>query len=158
MFVRLLFLLTLANGTPLLANKILGDRLSYPLDSGAKCPDGQPLFGASKTIRGILLSILMTAIAGRLVGLGCKIGALVGGASMSGDLFSSFLKRRMGLSASSRALGLDQVPESLFPLLACRGTLSLTISDIAVCVLAFFLCEVVISRLLYKFRVRDRPY
>ena len=158
MIVRLLFLLMLANGTPLLANKILGDRFSHPLDSGARCPDGQPVFGASKTIRGILLSVLMTAIAGRLVGLGCKIGALVGGASMSGDLFSSFIKRRMRLPTSSRAVLLDQVPESLFPLLACRSTLSLTVSDIAVCVLAFFLCEVLISRLLYTFRVRDRPY
>jgi hypothetical protein len=158
MIVRLLFLLMLANGTPLLANKILGNRFSHPLDCGARCPDGQPVFGASKTIRGIFLSFLMTAIAGRLVGLGWKIGALVGGASMSGDLFSSFLKRRMRLPASSRAVGLDQVPESLFPLLACRSTLSLTVSDIVVCVLAFFICEVLISRLLYKFRVRDRPY
>src|SRR6516165_3339346 len=104
MIVRLLLLLMLANGTPLLANKILGDRFSRPLDSGARFPDEQPVFGASKTIRGILLSVLMTAIAGRLVGLGCKIGALVGGASMSGDLFSSFIKRRMRLPTSSRAV------------------------------------------------------
>jgi hypothetical protein len=53
---------------------------------------------------------------------------------------------------------LDQVPESLFPLLACRSTLSLTLSDIVVCVLAFFLFDVLISKLLYKFRVRNRPY
>jgi hypothetical protein len=158
MIVRLLFLLMLANGTPLIANKLLGNRFSHPLDGGARCPDGQPVFGASKTVRGIFLSFLVTAIAGHWVGLGCKIGALVGGASMSGDLFSSFLKRRMRLPASSRAVGLDQVPESLFPLLACRSTLSLTVSDIVVCVLAFFICEVLISRLLYKFRVRDRPY
>jgi CDP-2,3-bis-(O-geranylgeranyl)-sn-glycerol synthase len=156
--VQLLFLLMLANGTPLLANKILGDRFSRPLDSGARCPDGQPVFGASKTIRGILLSVLMTAIAGRLVGLGCKIGALVGAASMSGDLLSSFIKRRMRLPASCRAVGLDQVPESLFPLLVCRSALSLTASDIAACVLAFFFCEALISRLLYKFRMRDHPY
>src|SRR5262249_39676160 len=75
-----------------------------------------------------------------------------------GDLFSSFLKRRMGLPVSSRAVGLDQVPESLFPLLACRSALSLTGWDIAVAVLAFFFAEIVISRLLYRFRVRDRPY
>jgi CDP-2,3-bis-(O-geranylgeranyl)-sn-glycerol synthase len=73
-----------------------------------------------------------------LVGLGCKIGALVGSAAMSGDLFSSFLKRRIGLPVSSRVVGLDQVPESLFPLLACRSALSLTVWDIAVTVLAFF--------------------
>ena len=155
---HLLFLVVLANGTPLLAEKILGNRFSYPLDCGVKCADGQPLFGASKTIRGVFLAVLATAVAAGLGGLGCKIGALVGSAAMSGDLFSSFLKRRMGLPASSRAVGLDQLPESLFPLLACRSALSLTASTIAFAVLAFFFGEILISRLLYKFRVRDRPY
>jgi hypothetical protein len=155
---HLVFLLILANGTPLLANKILGNRYSRPLDCGLRCADGQPLFGASKTIRGVFLSVLATAVGACMVGLGCKIGALVGSAAMSGDLFSSFLKRRIGLPVSSRAVGLDQVPESLFPLLACRSALSLTVWDIAVTMLAFFFGEILISRLLYKFRVRDRPY
>jgi len=154
---QLLFLLILANGTPLVAKKILGNRFSRPLDSGARCPDGQPLFGASKTIRGIFLSVLVTAVGARLVGLRCKIGALIGGAAMTGDLFSSFLKRRIRLPASSGAAGLDQVPESLFPLLVCRSALSLTVSDIAVIVLSFFLSEILLSRLLYKLRLRDRP-
>jgi hypothetical protein len=155
---QLLFLLTLANGAPLLAKKVLGNRFSRPLDSGARCPDGEPWFGASKTMRGIFLSVLLTAVGACLVGLGCKIGALIGSAAMLGDLFSSFLKRRMKLPASSRAAGLDQVPESLFPLLACRSALSLTVSDIAVIVLSFFLGEILVSRLLYKLRLRDRRY
>jgi CDP-archaeol synthase len=156
--MRLLFLLTLANGTPLLAKKVMGSRFSRPLDSGARWRDGEPLFGASKTIRGIFLSVLATAMGACLVGLGSKTGALIASGAMSGDLFSSFLKRRMRLPASSRAVGLDQVPESLFPLLACRRALSLTISDIAVIVLSFFLGDTLISRLLYKIRLRDRPY
>ena len=156
--MRLLFLLILANGTPLVAKKVLGNRFLRPLDSGARCPDGEPLFGASKTIRGIFLSVLVTAVGACLVGLGCRTGALIGGAAMSGDLFSSFLKRRMRLPASSRAAGLDQVPESLFPLRACRSALSLTVSDIAVIVLSFCLGDILISRLLYKLRLRDRPY
>ncbi len=77
---------------------------------------------------------------------------------MAGDLFSSFLKRRMKLPPSSRAIGLDQVPESLFPLLACRRPFSLTAFDTVVTVMAFFIGEILISRILYKFRLRDRPY
>ena len=77
---------------------------------------------------------------------------------MSGDLFSSFLKRRLRLTASSRAIGLDQIPESLFPLLACRSAFSLSVLDIAVAVFTFFVGEVLISRVLYKFHLRDRPY
>jgi CDP-2,3-bis-(O-geranylgeranyl)-sn-glycerol synthase len=64
----------------------------------------------------------------------------------------------MKLPESSRAIGLDQVPESLFPLLACRRALSLTILDTAVAVVTFFVGEILISRILYRFRLRDRPY
>jgi hypothetical protein len=156
--VRLLFLLALANGTPVLAKRMFGNRFSLSLDSGARFLDGQPLFGASKTIRGLILSVLATVAGAYLVGLGGKIGALFGSVAMSGDLFSSFLKRRLRLPPSSRAIGIDQVPESLFPLLACRSALSLTVSDIAVIVVTFFISEILISRVLYKFGLRDRPY
>jgi hypothetical protein len=156
--MRTLFLLTLANGAPVAAKKIFGDRLSHALDNGAKYLDGQPLFGASKTIRGIICSVLVTFVGGYLLGLRGKTGVLIGSIAMSGDVFSSFLKRRMRLPVSSRAIGLDQIPESLFPLLACRRALSLTVSDIAVAVITFLVSELLISRVLYKFRLRDRPY
>ena len=76
---------------------------------------------------------------------------------MAGDLLSSFLKRRLGLAPSSRATGLDQIPESLFPLLACEQLLSLTAFDIADTAI-FLIGEVALSRLLFKFHLRDRPY
>ena len=158
LILQLLALLGLANGMPVIMNKFLGRRWSYPIDGGAKYVDGQPLFGASKTVRGILLAVLATAIGAPLVGLTWKIGIAVGTAAMAGDLFSSFLKRRMRLLAEDRATGLDQIPESLFPLLACRLTLSLTALDIATVVVAFFLGEVLLSLLFYRLHLRERPY
>src|ERR1700730_8743876 len=155
---RLLLLVVLANAMPVIAKKVLGNRFSRPLDGDTRCRDGQPLFGASKTMRGIILSVLATVIGAFLSGLGCRTGALIGSAAMLGDLCSSFLKRRMQLPTSSRAIGLDQVPESLFPLLVCRRALSLTIPDIALTVAAFFVGEILISRVLYKLHVRDQPY
>jgi CDP-2,3-bis-(O-geranylgeranyl)-sn-glycerol synthase len=77
---------------------------------------------------------------------------------MAGDLLSSFLKRRMALPPSSRASGLDQLLEALFPLLACRNLLSLTMTDIATGVGLFFIGEVLLSRVFYALRLRDRPY
>lgn len=156
--LQLMILLTLANGTPVIAKRALGDRFAYPLDGGALFLDGRPLLGRSKTVRGIVLSILVTSLGAPLVGLTVSIGLLVGFLAMAGDLFSSFLKRRFDLPSSSRATGLDQIPESLFPLLACRVVLPLTLGDIAVGVAIFFLGEVVLSRLLYRLRIRDRPY
>ncbi len=93
-----------------------------------------------------------------LIGLDLTIGAIVAGAAMAGDLFSSFVKRRLNFPPSSQALGLDQVPESLFPMLACRDALSLTIADIALGVGIFFIGELILSRFLFRAHLRDEPY
>ena len=155
---QLLILLTLANGSPVVAKLVLGRQFSTPLDRGVKFIDGKPLLGPSKTIRGLLIAIVVTAAGAPLLGLGIKIGLLVGVAAMVGDLLSSFVKRRLGLPASSRATGLDQIPESLLPALACRQMLSLTAMDmLAVCAI-FFIGELLLSRLLFRFHVRDEPY
>jgi hypothetical protein len=156
--LQLLVLMTLANGTPIVAKKIFGARFSFPLDAGAILFDGRPLFGPSKTIRGILISVLVTTASAPLIGLDLTIGGIVAGAAMAGDLFSSFVKRRLSFAPSSQALGLDQVPESLFPMLACRDALSLTIADMALGVGIFFIAELILSRFLYQVHVRDEPY
>jgi CDP-diglyceride synthetase len=151
-------LLVLANGTPVVVKKLLGNRLSRPLDSNVRFLDGRPLFGRSKTIRGVVLGVLAATIGAPLIGLGPQVGVLVGSLAMAGDLVSSFVKRRLDLPPSSRASGLDQVPESLLPLVACRDLLPLTIPDIAACVVVFSIGDLVFSRVLYAFRLRDRPY
>lgn len=156
--LKLLVLLTLANGTPIVAKKILGSRFSFPVDAGTSFWDRRPVFGPSKTIRGIVVSILVTTVAAPLLGLDFSVGATVAAAAMAGDLISSFAKRRLNFPSSSQALGLDQIPESLLPMLACRGSLSLTAADIALGVAIFFIGELILSRFLYWLRLRDRPY
>lgn len=155
---QLLILLTLANGAPVVAKKVLGEYFSWPLDGNIRFVDGRPLFGTSKTVRGILVSILVTSACAPLLGLTWKLGLMVAATAMAGDLLSSFLKRRLGLKPSSKAVGLDQIPESLFPLLACRSALSLATLDIAVGTIIFFIGEAVLSRVLFRLHVRDRPY
>lgn len=155
---QILILLAVANGTPVAAKLLFGSTFAHPLDGGARFIDGRPLFGPSKTIRGVALAVLATTGAGALIGLGWEVGAMVGTVAMLGDLFSSFLKRRMGLAASARAVGLDQIPESLFPLLACRLLLPLTMLDIAAATILFFVGEIVLSRLLFRLHLRERPY
>ncbi len=151
-------LLTFANGTPVIAKKLFGDFISWPVDRGCKFVDGRPLFGRSKTIRGVALAILVTSGLAPVVGLPWNIGMVVGIVAMVGDLFSSFLKRRMNLVPSTMAFGLDQVPESLFPMLACKLLIDITVVDIAVVTLAFLAGELALSRLLFKLHIRDRPF
>jgi CDP-diglyceride synthetase len=156
--LKLLVLLALANGTPVVAKKIFGERFAHPFDANATFVDGRPLFGRSKTIRGVVLGALAATFGAPLVGLEWQLGVVVGGLAMVGDLVSSFVKRRLDLPPSNRASGLDQVPEALFPLLGCRDLLSLTLADIGAGVALFFIGDVVASRLLYRAHLRDRPY
>jgi CDP-diglyceride synthetase len=156
--LQALVLLTLANGTPVIAKKVFGQSFALPLDAGLAFFDGRPLFGPSKTIRGILLSIIVTTASAPLIGLDLSVGALAAAVAMLGDLCSSFVKRRLNFPPSSQALGIDQLPESLFPLLACRAALSLTAADIAFCVGMFFVGELILSRILYRAHLRDEPY
>jgi hypothetical protein len=156
--LELLILLAVANGTPVVAKRLFGGAFARPLDSGALFADGRPWFGPSTTIRGVVLATLATTAAAAALGLGWKAGALLGIVAMAGDLLVSFVKRRLGLAPSSQAVGLDEIPESLVPLLATRLLLPLTVLDVAVATTLFFVGELVLSRLLYKWHVRDRPY
>jgi CDP-archaeol synthase len=153
-----LALLAIANSAPLVAKKLLGNRFALPLDANITFFDGQPLLGRSKTLRGILSSLLATTLGALLIGLSPGIGISVAATAMAGDLFSSFVKRRLALAPSSQAIGLDQIPESLLPLLACRTALSLSAIEITLVVAVFFAGELVLSRLLYKVHLRDEPY
>ena len=153
-----ILLLTIANGAPVVAKKVLGTRLAFPLDAGVRLFDGQPLLGPSKTIRGIVISVVTTAAVAPLLGLSLAAGGLVAALAMIGDLFSSFVKRRLKFPPSSQAIGLDQVPESLLPLLVCQETLSLTAIDVAIGVGGFVVGELILSRLLYDLHFRDEPY
>jgi CDP-archaeol synthase len=156
--IQLLALLVVANGTPIVVGKILGKTFAYPIDGGWELTDGKPLFGSSKTLRGVALSLLATTAFAPVIGLDWRIGALVALTAMIGDLISSFLKRRMGLAPSSRAISLDQIPESLLPLLACAFFLPLTFFDVVVATSIFFIGELALSRVLFKLHIRDRPY
>ena len=156
--LKLLVLLTIANGTPVIAKRLLGPRFVWPLDGGMRLWDGRPLFGTSKTLRGLLLALVMTGLAAPFLGLSFGLGLLVGALTMAGDLLSSFIKRRMGRPSSGRALGLDQIPESLLPLLGVRDVLALSWADVVLATLLFLGGELLVSRWLYRLRIRDEPY
>jgi CDP-2,3-bis-(O-geranylgeranyl)-sn-glycerol synthase len=156
--LRLLLLLGLANTAPLVAKRWFGTRWVLPLDGGLKFFDGRPLLGSSKTIRGLVAAIAATTLAAPLLGLPATVGALLGAGAMLGDALSSFIKRRMGAAPSTRATGLDQIPEALVPLLALQGLLGLTLVQVAAITLAFFVLEIPLAWLTHRFGLRDRPY
>jgi predicted CDP-diglyceride synthetase/phosphatidate cytidylyltransferase len=156
--LSLLLLLAVANATPVFAKKVFGAAFAWPLDGGATWSDGRPVLGPAKTVRGIVLSLVASTIAAALMGLGPTVGIVVAACAMAGDLLSSFVKRRLGIPSSGMAIGLDQIPESLLPLAAAKLLLPITWLDVALSTAIFFVGELLLSRLLFKLRVRDTPY
>ena len=156
--VELLLLITVANGAPVLVTRLLDERLSWPVDGGIRLWDGRPLFGASKTVRGVISGIVVTALVAAAFDYPWQLGMLFGAAAMVGDLFSSFVKRRLGIQSSGQAMGLDQIPESLFPLLACYGYLGLDPLSVVLLVLLFTLGTLIASPVMYWLGIRKRPY
>lgn len=155
---RALLLLGVANGTPIFAKTILKKRFDAPIDFGLVLPDGEPLLGESKTFRGIVVAVACTVLAAPLLGIDWRLGAGIALLSMLGDLASSFVKRRLHLKPHSQAFGLDQLPEALLPLLLFKTALDLTYTDILAVTALFVAFEIVLSRLLFRLKVRDRPW
>ena len=158
LILQLLILLVLSNGAPVIARNLFQHRFSWPIDAGIRLFDGQPVFGASKTLRGLVCAVVFTTLGAIVMGLGWKTGFVVGSAAMAGDLFSSFIKRRFKMPASSRAVGLDQIPESLFPMLVCQQTLELGVTEIVAVVVLFFVGNVLLSPVFHKLKIRKNPY
>lgn len=155
---ELLLLLLVANGAPIIARNLLQGRFDRPLDGGRSAPDGYRWLGSAKTWRGLIVSIGATLLVAWLLGVELAVAAKLSALAMIGDLISSFAKRRMGLPSSSRASGLDQLPEAALPLLAVRDELGLAWGDMVVVVVLFVVLEILLSRGLYRLRIRRRPY
>lgn len=155
---ELVLLLVVVNGAPVVARRVLGERLAQPVDGGLRLPDGRRLFGASKTWRGLVAGMLAGAVAAPLLGYTIETGLAFGLLAMLGDLASSFAKRRLGLAPSSQALGLDQIPESALPLWFTREAIGLSPDQIWTVVALFILAELFISRVLFIAGIRKRPY
>lgn len=142
---ELVLLLVIANGTPFVAHLLLGKFLDLPLDRNKAFMDGRPLFGPGKTVRGILSAIIATTLLAPLAGLGPAQGAVFGLLAMLGDLVSSFIKRRLGIATSHSAPLLDQLPETLLPLLVMQPVLAVTLPEIAAATAIFMAIDLAFS-------------
>jgi CDP-2,3-bis-(O-geranylgeranyl)-sn-glycerol synthase len=146
-----------ANAAPVLAHLLLGRALSWPVDGGRCWRDGRRILGASKTWRGLVVSLASTAALSAWWLGDAWTGLLVAALAMAGDLASSFAKRRRGLRSGADAPGLDQRPESLLPLLALRGPLALGAGEAFAVALAFLVLDLIGTRLLAGLRARRAP-
>ena len=156
--LKALALIGTANTSPLLLKWFASGCRFQALDNDIIFLDGRPLLGHSKTWAGIACAFTAGSVAAPLLGLSIEAGLCTAAAAMAGDLCSSFIKRRLGLSSSAPAPGLDQVPEAVFPLFTLRAFLPLTWSDMAIAPLLFVLGEITIAWLLEHSGLREPPF
>ncbi len=152
-----LILILVANGSPVLISFLLSHRMSLPIDLGLKLKDQQYLFGKTKTWRGLVTSLVATVLASFIITGGFQAGLVVASLAMSGDLLSSFIKRRLRKESSSKALLLDQIPESLFPALGMTLIIKLDLIQVIEIVIAFTIIELILPQALYHRGIRKRP-
>jgi len=159
LLLKIILLVLCANGAPILARRLFpATVLSRAIDNGMVLSDQSPLLGASKTWRGIIASLFLTSLLALLMGLTLLDGFLIAVFAMSGDLISSFIKRRLGYPVSSKVTVLDQVPESLLPWIYVTVTYQLPLYYPVLGIIAFFILELLLSKILYKWGVRKHPY
>jgi uncharacterized protein len=135
--LRILILLWSINFAPPLLAHFFEDQWNRPLDRNKAFRDGRPWFGPHKTERGLVGALLMGVGVGALLGfpwwvsLGCAV------LSMSGDLLSSFIKRRLNQPSGNVTPGLDQLFEGLFPFAVLAFYQPLSTAEVATLVLVF---------------------
>lgn len=158
MMLKLLLLLMVANGAPILAQRILKHRWNTPVDGGRLWRDGHRVLGSSKTWRGLTTGLVSCAIVAGLLGYSVLFGVLFGTLSLLGDLASSFTKRRLGLAASARASGLDQIPEALLPMIVAAIWLDFGARVVLLVTALFTAANILLSPQLYRWGIRRKPH
>jgi len=102
---------------------IFGGGLS--IDMGIKLPDGKPIFGSHKTIRGFIAGLIAGILTSVVQTIALQydtssdfvlpfqfnilVGSMIALGALVGDLFHSFIKRRMGLVEGSPLPIADQL-------------------------------------------------
>jgi len=155
---KIMLLLFLVNGAPIILCKLLDRRYDWPVDGGHHGCDNKRLLGPSKTWRGIFGALLTGSLASYLMGVGAVLGLAVAALAMLGDVFSSFVKRRLDIPSSGMALGLDQIPEALLPLLWLKAQLHFGYGKVLWLAFAFVVLELAASKVLYRLKIRKQPY
>ncbi|WP_462324829.1 CDP-archaeol synthase [Desulfoplanes sp.] len=154
LYLKILLLLWLINFAPPLAAYFFEDKGIFPVDGGKRWRDGEPLFGPHKTFRGIGAALVCGSFFGYAFGLTLWTGFFCAVLSMTGDLCSSFLKRRLKISSGNDFPGLDQGVEGVLPLVLLKYRFGSTWLGTATLLVLFSIGAYVGSRL-YKTFLRS---
>lgn len=125
------------NFLPPVAALILGERFNRPIDGNRSWLDHSPVFGPHKTIRGVVSGVAGGTLLYPLLGVTWWVAAVASLLSLTGDLLSSFIKRRCHIPSGRNIIVLDQIFECLVPVFFLQYYLQLTLWQLGVIFLCF---------------------
>lgn len=144
---RVVLFLLWVNCLPPLFAILLDHGYARAVDGGRLMPDGRPIFGPNKTIRGLIAGTAGGALLFPLIGQSLWVAGTAGLLAMLGDLLSSFIKRRSALDSGHNAAILDQLFEVLFPLIFLNIFFTFSLVDNIAILSLFILTAYSCSRL-----------
>lgn len=157
-----------ANASPVVGVKLIGKRT--PIDRGATAWDGRRLLGDGKTFEGLVIGISCGTIIGLILFSLGNPGAhrspaepfILSTGTMIGDIFGSFLKRRIGLKHGAPAPILDQLGFVIFALLLGFSFYGLpswfSVKILILLLLITGFLHFTTNLLAYFLGLKDRPY
>ncbi len=134
-----------------------------PLDLGKTFFDGRAVFGPGKTIRGVVAGLSAGIVASAVVAFFLGrfwfwIGCLASFGALLGDVFGSFLKRRLGLEGA--VLGIDQLTFIVFALAFAYPLTKTFITplDVIIIILVTFVTHILANKLAYALGWKNVPW
>ncbi|MEM1551031.1 MAG: CDP-2,3-bis-(O-geranylgeranyl)-sn-glycerol synthase, partial [Candidatus Bathyarchaeia archaeon] len=141
-----------------------------PIDLGRRFLDQRPIFGPHKTYRGFISGVLVGTAVGwvqenlaPLVGLprgSTLLGFFMSLGALIGDLFGSFLKRRLGLKPGTILPVVDQLDFVLFALLFISLSWSspFSIIDMIIIIVLTPPIHLLTNFIAYLLHLKDTPW
>jgi uncharacterized protein len=154
--IKILSFLWLVNFTPPLLAFFLDDRLNKPIDAGKSFRDGRPLFGPHKTWRGLVGALGSGVLLALVFGFPVWAGFFAALLSMSGDLISSFIKRRINKPSGRNFPLVDQFFEGALPFILFTPYFQLGLFRTAI-LIALFCLGAYMGSLFYKGILLRKP-
>lgn len=147
----------IANAVPIYVKKL--PFLEIPIDNNIKI-SGKPIFGSHKTVRGFVFGLIAGTIVGYLTLGNLEHGFIVSFASLLGDLFGAFLKRRSQIEPGEKSIFHDRIFDVLFPVIAAYSFnfLDLSILQLVFLFIVSFYINNIANVIYYLLKVKDKPW
>lgn len=161
-----------ANMAPVMVKKI--GLLAFPIDFNKKI-GSKPIFGKNKTFRGFFFGIVFAVIVAYVQYLLYGVeafrnisfldyqnwllfGFLMGFGALTGDLFKSFFKRRIGINPGEKFIPFDQTDFVVGALIFIMPVFRVTFKIFFTSLLLSFILHILVNHISFYLKIRSEKW